>query len=385
MKVTIVTSTRADFGILLPLIQKLEADPFFCCTLLATGSHTDTARGDTLQEILSEGVKNLIVVNVNTSDTTELGVTKSAAETVRQFADKLDKLQPDLVILLGDRYEILSVAMSAFLLKVPIAHISGGDVTSGALDDSIRHSITKLSHIHFPTTEEYRKRVIQLGEQPDKVFNVGNLCIDNVTKIEPISREKLEAFLAFDLEKFDKNILVTLHPETTCSNQLALNDIFFDALSRLEKVGIIITYPNHDAGSSTIIDKILEIQSANPQAICVSKSLGMRRYHSLLRYVNAVVGNSSSGITEVPSYAIPTIDIGDRQQGRIRAESVINVGYNTKDIQNALNLALSDDFQHKCKAVKNPYGEGDSAEKILSILKRIELKRLIKKEFYDAK
>lgn len=385
MKVVIVTSTRADFGILLPLIQKLEVDPFFNLTLLATGSHTDTVRGGTLQEIKSEGVKDLVVVDIDISDTTEIGVAKSAAITVGKFATELDKLHPDLVILLGDRYEILSIAMSAFLLKIPIAHISGGDVTSGALDDSIRHSITKLSHIHFPTTEEYRKRVIQLGEQPDKVFNVGNLCIDNVKNVQSVSKDKLESFLNFDLDKYEKNILVTLHPETTDNNQLALNDIFFEVLSSLDKVGIIITYPNHDAGSDTIIERILKIKSRNSHAICVHESLGMRRYHSLLRYVDAVVGNSSSGITEVPSYGIPTIDIGSRQQGRIRADSVINVGYESEDICRALEFVLSDDYQYKFKDIKNPYGKGDSAEKILNVLKNIELKDLIKKEFYDAK
>lgn len=385
MIVAIVTSTRADFGILLPLIQKLEADPLFSLTILATGSHTDSVRGGTLQEIESEGVKDLVVVDIDTSDTTEIGVVKSAAETIEKFAVELDKLCPDLVILLGDRYEILSVAMSAFLLKIPVAHISGGDVTSGALDDSIRHSITKLSHIHFPTTEEYRDRVIQLGEQPSKVFNVGNLCIDNVRKVLPISRAELESFLDFDLDRFEKNILVTLHPETTYNNQNTLNDIFFDVLSSLDDVGIIITYPNHDAGGDTIIESILKIKSENPHAICVRESLGMRRYHSLLRYVDAVVGNSSSGITEVPSYGIPTIDIGSRQQGRIRAESVIHVDYESEDILLALDLALSDDFQLKCQKVENPYGEGDSAEKIINVLKTIELKGLIKKEFYDAK
>ncbi|EEY39728.1 UDP-N-acetylglucosamine 2-epimerase [Vibrio mimicus] len=385
MRVAIVTSTRADFGILLPLIQELVADLFFQTTLLVTGSHTDSVRGSTLQEIESEGVKDFVVVDIDTSDTTEIGVAKSAAETVGKFAVVLGKLHPDLVILLGDRYEILSVAMSAFLLKIPVAHISGGDLTAGALDDSIRHSITKLSHIHFPTTEKYRERVIQLGEQPNKVFNVGNLCIDNVKKISPLSKVELETFLSFDLNAFEKNILVTLHPETTCNNQLVLNDIFFDTLLRLDNVGIIITYPNHDAGGDSIINKILKIQSKKTHAICVCESLGMRRYHSLLRYVDAVVGNSSSGITEVPSYGIPTVDIGHRQQGRIRADSVINVDYKAEDIMCALTLALSDDFQRKCKEVTNPYGEGNSAEKILNILKKIELKGLIKKEFYDAK
>ncbi|ENM5816143.1 UDP-N-acetylglucosamine 2-epimerase, partial [Vibrio mimicus] len=204
MRVAIVTSTRADFGILLPLIQELVADLFFQTTLLVTGSHTDSVRGSTLQEIESEGVKDFVVVDIDTSDTTEIGVAKSAAETVGKFAVVLGKLHPDLVILLGDRYEILSVAMSAFLLKIPVAHISGGDLTAGALDDSIRHSITKLSHIHFPTTEKYRERVIQLGEQPNKVFNVGNLCIDNVKKISPLSKVELETFLSFDLNAFEK-------------------------------------------------------------------------------------------------------------------------------------------------------------------------------------
>ncbi len=388
MKVAIVTSTRADFGILLPLIHKLGADPFFDVMILATGSHTDTVRGSTLKEIESENIKKTTVIDIDTSDTTEIGVAKSAAKTVEAFAVELDKLKPELVILLGDRYEILSVALSSFLLKIPIVHISGGDVTSGALDDSIRHSITKLSHIHFPTTEKYRERVIQLGEHPDKVFNVGNLCIDNVQNILPVSKAELESFLDFDLDRFEQNILVTLHPETTRSDQLTLNETFFNTLLNLidlNNIGVIITYPNHDARGDTIIENILNIKSKKPHSICVHESLGMRRYHSLLRYVDVVVGNSSSGITEVPSYGIPTINIGNRQQGRICADSVINVGYEFDDIEQAFKLALSDDFQHKCQNVKNPYGEGDSAEKIVKVLKNIELKGLIKKEFYDAK
>ena len=385
MKVSIVTSTRADFGILLPLINRLEADTFFDVIILVTGSHTDNLRGSTIQEIKTEGLNDLTVINVDTSDNTELGIAKSSAETSEKFAIKFNKIRPELVILLGDRYEILSIAMSAFLLKIPVAHISGGDVTSGALDDSIRHSITKLSHIHFTTTESYRERVIQLGEHPDKVFNVGNLSIDNVKKVKPISKPELETFLDFDLGSFKRNILVTLHPETTRSDQNTLTNTFFKVLSNLNDVGIIITYPNHDAGASSIIEGITKLKSEYPNSICICKSLGMRRYHSLLRYIDLVIGNSSSGITEVPSYGIPTIDIGNRQQGRISAESVINVSYVPCEIKDAIELAFSDDFKHKCQKVKNPYGEGDTAEKITNILKIIDLNGIIKKEFYDAK
>ncbi|MBQ4838268.1 UDP-N-acetylglucosamine 2-epimerase [Pseudoalteromonas luteoviolacea] len=384
MKVALVTSTRADFGLLLPLIQKLEADPSFSVSILATGSHTDSSRGDTLQEVHNEGIQDLHVIEVDTNDTSDVGVAVSAAHTLEKFSTKFEELKPDLVVLLGDRYEILSVTMAAFLLKLPIAHISGGDVTTGALDDSIRHSITKLSHIHFPTTEEYRQRVIQLGEQPDRVFNVGNLCIDNVKMLEKVELKELEQFLEFDLNRFKQNILVTLHPETTRDNQASLNDAFFNALAQLEDVGIIITYPNHDAGGDTIIESIQNLKRQKGEAVCVRESLGMRRYHSLLTHVNAVVGNSSSGITEVPSYGIPTVDVGDRQQGRIRAESVINVDYGDASIQNAITLALGEKMQHACLSATNPYGDGNTAERIVETLKRIETNGLIKKVFYDA-
>ncbi|ESP95103.1 UDP-N-acetylglucosamine 2-epimerase [Pseudoalteromonas luteoviolacea] len=384
MKVAVVTSTRADFGLLLPLIQKLEADPFFSVSILATGSHTDSSRGDTLQEVHNEGIQDLHVIEVDTNDTSDVGVAVSAAHTLEKFSTKFEELKPDLVVLLGDRYEILSVAMAAFLLKLPIAHISGGDVTTGALDDSIRHSITKLSHIHFPTTKEYRQRVIQLGEQPDRVFNVGNLCIDNVKMLEKVEAKELEQFLDFDLNRFKQNILVTLHPETTRDNQASLNEIFFNALAQLEDVGIIITYPNHDAGGDSIIESILNLKRQKIDAVCVRESLGMRRYHSLLTHVNAVIGNSSSGITEVPSYGIPTVDVGDRQQGRIRAKSVINVDYCDASIQNAITLALGEKMQQECLSAKNPYGDGNTAERIVKTLKRIETNGLIKKVFYDA-
>ncbi|MBZ3682651.1 UDP-N-acetylglucosamine 2-epimerase (hydrolyzing) [Providencia rettgeri] len=383
MKVAIITSTRADFGLLFPLIKELEDDIEFDVTVIATGSHLDHKRGYTVDEIYHSGINNIITVETDIADTSDLGISITASDTLHKMSLTLDKLDPDLVIILGDRYEMLSTAFSAFLLKKPIAHISGGDITSGALDDSIRHSITKLSSIHFTTTETYKKRVIQLGEEPSKVFNVGNLCIDNFKKINKASKEELENFLGFNLSNHSQNILVTLHPETTYSSQTELNTIFFTALKKLKDTGIIITYPNHDAGSDEIIKHIQSLQRYLPEYVCVKESLGMRYYHSLLQYVNAVIGNSSSGITEVPSYGIPTIDVGNRQEGRIRANSVFNCSYNEQEITALLKYVLEPNIQSQIKNTVNPYGDGNTSEKIVSILKKISPPNLIKKKFYD--
>lgn len=383
MKVTIVTSTRADFGILHPLIQCIEKDPQFELTVIATGSHFDKTRGNTIEEIERAGIRRVIRVPTDTSDTSKLGVAATASKTLDEISKVFQNIKPQLVIILGDRYEILSVAFAAFLLKIPLAHISGGDLTAGALDDSIRHGITKLSSIHFTTTETYKKRVIQLGEQPSTVFNVGNLCIDNIKKLERSTKQELEEYLKFSLTRYGKNILVTLHPETTANNQIKMSNIFFSALRKINNIGLIITYPNHDAGSENIIEQIKKIKTEYPDRICVSESLGMTRYHSLLRYVDCVAGNSSSGITEVPSYGIPTIDMGDRQKGRVRASSVINIDYDEKLLVGTLRKVLSNSFSNIAKHVTNPYGDGNTSERIIAVLKNLNLDNLIKKEFYD--
>ncbi len=385
MKIVVVTSTRADFGLLVPLIKVLQADPYFEVITVATGSHLDPRRGETVNEIYQSGIKKLVIVDTDVSDSSDLGIAMTASNTMLKMSQALNKLAPDLVVILGDRYEMLSIAFSAFLLKYPIAHISGGDVTVGALDDSIRHSITKLSSLHFTTTDVYRDRVIQLGEQPDRVFNVGNLCIDNFKTVERVSKDNLEHFLAFSLSKFPNNILVTLHPETVNDSQEYLNLSFFSTLEKLENVGIIITYPNHDAGNESIIKSINNLKIKCSGNVCVRESLGMVRYHSLLTYIDAVIGNSSSGITEVASYGIPTVDVGERQKGRKRAKSIINCAYDQKEIEAAINLALSDSFKKKAKKAINPYGDGSTTKKIVGILKAIDLKNILRKEFYDIK
>ncbi|HHE6470906.1 TPA: UDP-N-acetylglucosamine 2-epimerase [Providencia rettgeri] len=385
MKVALITSTRADFGLLLPLIRSLESDDQFDVTVIVTGSHLDKKRGYTVSEIYKSGISKIIIAETNISDTTDLGIAVTASDTLHKISLTLHTLNPELVIVLGDRYEMLAATFAAFLLKIPIAHISGGDVTSGALDDSIRHSITKLSNIHFTTTEPYKQRVIQLGENPNLVFNVGSLSIDNYKKIKRVTKKELECLLNFNLSTYPKNILVTLHPETTANSQTELNDIFFSALAKLDNIGIIFTYPNHDSGSDNIIDYIHKFHQRFPERVCVIESLGMKNYHSLLLYINAVVGNSSSGIGEVPSYGIPSVDIGDRQKGRIRANSVFNCIYDKSTILNTIQKALTPEIQSAVKSTINPYGNGDTAEKITNIIKKISLINLIKKEFYDIK
>jgi UDP-hydrolysing UDP-N-acetyl-D-glucosamine 2-epimerase len=383
MRIAVPTSTRADFGILYPLINVLQDDPFFELSLIATGSHLDESRGNTINEIIESGFGSVIKMPIDIADTTELGVILSAGKTLQSTGLIMSQRRPDMVLILGDRYEMLSIAFSCFLFRIPIVHISGGDLTSGSLDDSIRHAITKLSSLHFTTTEIYRKRVIQLGEEPSKVFNTGNLCIDNVKNLNTLSKEVLEKELGFSFSKFKKNILVTLHSETNSQNQNIFNREFFDALAKLDDVGILITYPNHDANSSSIIKEINNLSKRKPEQIVVNKSLGMLRYHSVLKIINCVVGNSSSGITEVASYGIPTVNVGNRQKGRVCSSSVIHTKYKADEIYQCIRNSLSSGFIDSVKPIINPYGDGSTALRMINILKNTNPENLASKEFFD--
>jgi len=382
-KICIVTGTRAEYGLLYWLMKEIQAQPGLVLQVIATGMHLSPEFGLTYQEIEKEFHIDKKIEMLLSSDTS-VGISKSMGLAQISFAEAYEELQPDLVVLLGDRYEIFSAASAAMIARIPIAHLHGGETTEGAFDEAIRHSITKMSHLHFVATEEYRQRVIQLGEQPNRVFNVGGMGIENIHRLKLLSKEEFEQSINFKLA--EKNLLVTFHPVTlessTAQQQFAE---LLAALDKLENTHIIFTKANSDTDGRIINQMIDEFVAANSQKAAGFTSLGQLRYLSALQYVDAMVGNSSSGLAEAPSFKIGTINIGDRQAGRIKASSVIDCEPSKNAIQKAVEKLYSSDFQDILKEVKNPYGEGCASKEIIEVLLNTELNGLLKKKFYDLK
>ena len=316
------------------------------------------------------------------SSDTPNATAKSVGLATIGFADAYEDLRPDLLVVLGDRFEILAAVSTALFYKIPVAHLHGGEITEGAYDDCIRHAITKMSHLHFTSTEAYRQRVIQLGEQPDRVFNVGAIGVENIKRVPLMTKEELEESIRFDLG--EKSLLVTYHP-VTLENHTAESQCrnLLEALDEFPDYKVIFTLPNSDTDGRVIIRLINEYVSLHPERCMSIPSLGLRRYLSALRYVSAVVGNSSSGIIEVPSFGIPTLDIGDRQKGRMAAESVWHCGTRKEEIMKGLKVVLSDAFRRKAKVCINPYDKTDTVKNIFKVISSYPLDRLRQKKFYD--
>ncbi len=381
MKVCVVTSSRSDFGLLRPLLKKLKRDSRFSLMVVATGAHLSDKHGHTINEIHDEGIEVTRTVDISLGSDSPQGILKSFGTCAIGFGAVLEELQPDLLTVLGDRYEILSVTFSALVYGIPIAHISGGDLTEGAIDDSIRHSITKMSHLHFVSTESYRTRVIQLGEPPERVFNVGSLGVEAAMAVKTQSRSEIEERLNFKF--LAKNVLVTLHPETVCqdrSQRIAKNLIA--VLASLSDVGIIFTAPCADAGSDLIKEMIERFCTDNSNARLYA-SLGQDLYLSCVNTVDCVIGNSSSGLIEVPAMQKKAIDIGDRQAGRIRGPGVIHVGEDEAEIRNALEVVLNSLESTPSNYYQNPYGNGSASDQIVAILAKIIPETLAIKRFHD--
>lgn len=383
MKICIVTGTRAEYGLLYWLMKEVQADPALELQIIATGMHLSPEFGLTYKEIEKEFSINKKIEMLLSSDT-PIGISKSMGLAQISFAEAYDDLKPDLVIVLGDRYEIFAAASAAMIARIPIAHLHGGETTEGAFDEAIRHSITKMSHLHFVAMEEYRKRVIQLGESPDRVFNVGGLGIENIKRLSLLSREEFEKSINFPLAK--KNLLVTFHPVTleNSSAQGQFNELL-SALDELQDTHIIFTKANSDTDGRIINQMIDNYVAANPNKSVAFTSLGPLRYLSALKYVDAVVGNSSSGLAETPSFKIGTVNIGDRQKGRVRASSVIDCQPNKGDISRALNLLYEESFKSKLQGAVNPYGDGCASIAIIDVIKKTDFKNIIQKKFFDLK
>ena len=380
-KICVVTGTRAEYGLLRWVIDGIAKSSVLDLQLITTGMHLSPEFGLTVQEIEADGYQIDRKLEMLLSSDTAVGVTKSMGLGIIAFADALSELQPDLLLVLGDRFEIFSAASAALIARIPIAHIHGGEVTEGAMDDSIRHSISKMSHIHFVAAKQYRQRVIQLGENPETVFQVGGLGVDSIFNLDLLSLPDLEK--AMDFQFLPRNLLITFHPVTlekkTSSAQI---DQLLIALDELKETGLIFTMPNADTDGRILFEKINDFCSTRKNAKAFT-SLGQLRYLSSMQYVDAVVGNSSSGLLEAPSFKKATINIGDRQRGRIISSGVINCEPKAEDIARAISLSFSEGFRVKLQKTQNPYGSGGASLAIIKILEQTSLENLLKKSFYD--
>ena len=378
-KICVVTGTRADYGLLFWLMKGIQEHAALELQIIATGMHLSPEFGLTFGAIESDGFAIDAKIETLLSSDTSVGVAKSIGLGVLGFGEALDRLRPDILVLPGDRFEILAAAQAALVAKIPIAHLFGGDTSEGAFDEAIRHSITKMSHLHFVTNEIAVRRVRQLGENPDHVYNVGSPGLDYLSRIALLERAEFENSIGFQLR--ERNYLVTFHPVTLDSQPA--EDQFREVLSALDALGpdagLIITKPNADNEGRTLIRMIDDFVAQKPNAVAHT-SLGQLRYLSAISLVDAVIGNSSSGLYEVPSFGKPTINIGDRQKGRLQASSVINCAAERDDVLRAIEAARTKD----CSEVVNPYGDGNSAARIVDVLATIEQpENLIKKHFFN--
>ncbi len=380
-KICIVTGTRAEYGLLYPLIKLIKNDKNLDLKLIVTGMHLSPEFGLTYKDIEKEFNIDKKIEILLSSDTA-IGINKSMGLAQISFAEAFTELKPDIIVLLGDRYEIFSAASAATISNIPIAHLHGGETTQGAFDEAFRHSITKMSHLHFTSTKKYKNRIIQLGENKENIFNVGAIGIDNIKNLKLLSKKEFERSINFTLNK--KNILVTFHP-VTLENTTAKDQFseLLDAIDILRDTNIIFTKANSDTDGRVINKMIDQYVNKNNHKSIQFTSMGQIRYLSALQYIDAVVGNSSSGLIEVPSFKVTTINIGDRQKGRILAKSVLNCEPNKKSILEQFNILYSKIFQEKLKTIKNPYEKKNTPQKILKVLKKVELKGILKKPFFD--
>lgn len=381
-KICFFTGTRAEYGLLKPLMDEVVKDDSLRLQLLVTGMHLSPEFGLTYKLIENDGFIIDEKVEMLLSSDTATGISKSMGMGLIGFADALTRLAPDSAVILGDRFEAMAMACACINARIPIAHIHGGETTIGAVDEAFRHSITKMSHLHFTSTEEYRTRVIQLGEHPDRVFDVGAIGLENICNLPLLSKEEVAQDIGFELDA--PYFLVTFHPVTL--EQATAEKQFRNLLSALDNqddAKIIFTKANADTDGRIINQMINNYVSDNPEKAIAFTSMGQLRYLSAMKYAGAVVGNSSSGIIEAPSFKVPTVNIGDRQKGRVRAKSVICCEPEKKQISSALQNALSKDFVDSIQEMKNPYEKPGTARSILNVLKEADLQNIIKKKFYD--
>lgn len=384
MKICIVTSTRADWGLLMPLAKALRNEDGLGTAIVATNMHLMERFGMTVDEITDAGFDVAARVPMDIEGDDEASRVRAASLCMAGMADAFLQIKPDAVLLLGDRYEMLAVASAAAIMRIPVIHIAGGAVSEGAVDDCIRHAITKLSSLHLTETEEYRRRVIQMGEQPDTVVNTGAIGVWNGRNITPVSKESLEEFLGMRLD--GETAIVTYHPATNDTSATPAEQVeaMLEAIAQFPDLKCVITYPNNDAGGASTIPLLEKFAATHPARVRLVPSLGMLRYQSMLKIASLVIGNSSSGIVEVPSAGIPTVDIGIRQQGRTAAQSVIHCGNSRRDISEAISEALSPAMKELAAKCENPYYRPDTLALMRNaVLKFMHSLPVAPKKFYN--
>lgn len=381
-KICIVTGSRAEYGLLYWLMKEINADIELKLQIIATGTHLSKEFGCTYKEIEKEfRIDKKIDMQLDLD--TNVGISKSMSIAMLALSQTYEQLKPDIVVLLGDRYEILSAATAAMIARIPIAHIHGGELSEGAIDDSIRHSISKMSHLHFTSTEEYKKRVIQLGENPRNVFNVGAMGIENIKKLKLLTKEEFEMSIDFTLNSH--NILITFHPATLDVGKAKIHfNELLSAIDELEDTNFIFTKANSDSEGRIINEMIDNYVLKNNHKAIAFISMGQLKYLSAIQFMDAVVGNSSSGLIEVPSFNVATINIGDRQKGRIKGNTIIDVLPKRRSIKKGFKLLYSKEFKLNLKKIVNPYDQGNTSKKIIKILKSVKLDNILKKSFYNV-
>lgn len=379
-KVAVFTGTRAEYGLLYWLMKDIQASKHLELQVIVSGMHLSPEFGDTWRQIEADGFPIDAKVEMLLSSDTPVGVVKSMGLGTIGFADALDRLRPDLLVVLGDRFEALAVVQAALILRIPVAHLHGGEITEGAYDDAIRHAISKMASLHFTATEAYRQRVVQMGESPGTVFNVGAIGLDHLLRTAPMTQTELSASLGFALRR--PYFLVTYHPVTVADEDPEETFLsMLTAIDRFPDYQVLLTYPNADNGGRKLIPLLEDYAHRHPARAAAVPSLGFKRYLSALRGAAAMIGNSSSGIIEAPSFGVPTINIGARQQGRLAAESVLHCKADTASIEDAITKATSPEFRQRAKDAVNPYGQGNAADQIVNVIEqhcgRFE------KHFYD--
>lgn len=379
-KICVITGTRAEYGLLRQVLFGVNSSSVLKLQLVVTGMHLSSEYGSTIQEIEADGFRVDKKVEMVPSSDSAGELTKCMGEGLIRFSDVLSELRPDLLLVLGDRYEIFIAVIAAMISGTPIAHLHGGELTQGAFDEAMRHSITKMAHLHFVAASEYEKRVIQLGEQPESVYKVGGLGVDSIMQQKLLTLQELEGLMGFKF--LSRNFLITYHPETIGNNGCGHIDELLAALDELVDTGLIFTLPNSDPGGRIISKRIQAFCAARAHA-CAYSSLGQMKYLSCMKYVDGVIGNSSSGILEAPTFKKGSINIGDRQLGRLRASSIIDCEPTRQSIASSIHRLYSKQFQEMLEKVENPYGRGGASKVIIEILEKVDFQKLIKKSFYN--
>jgi UDP-hydrolysing UDP-N-acetyl-D-glucosamine 2-epimerase len=379
LRIGVVTVARSDYGIYYPVLRLLQADPSFDLRLMVAAAHLDNKQGDTVQEIEKDGFPIAARIPMTLPADSREAVAVALGTGIQEFAVAYQRIQPDLLLLLGDRYEMFAAAIAALPLRIPVAHIHGGELTQGAMDDAMRHSITKLSHIHFAATAEYARRIQQLGEEPWRVHTTGSPVIDSILFTDAIPRAELEAEFGLDLSR---TLLITYHPVTLEEKPAEHISTVLQAVSA-SGYSLLFTYPNADPSSSDIMRIVHDFVAKNSHAR-LAANLGHRKYHSVQKYVAAMVGNSSSGIVEAASFQLPVVNIGARQAGRVRSGNVIDVGNSVEEISRGIQTAVSAEFRNSIAKLQNPYGDGHASERIVEVLRKAVINTsILMKKFVD--